>query len=197
MMNFGNNFNHKNLSERKNIILKLGADTDQIKKNYSENTRRNIKKAEKQDFSVSWNFNMKEIMALFTANRGQKLNISEYWTNRVMTISHAMHHKGKGHCVSLYNVKNECIAGAFYVLHDKRLYFLFSGSDAEVKKHGAMHFLINQLIEKHNSSGILLDFEGSNNEGLARFYKSFGGIEQNYPMLNINRLPFYLSWLKK
>jgi hypothetical protein len=29
------------------------------------------------------------------------------------------------------------------------------------------------------------------------FYKSFGAVPEIYPAIKINRLPFYLKWLKR
>ena len=37
-----------------------------------------------------------------------------------------------------------------------------------------MPFLIDQFIKTSANSSFLFDFEGSNDENLARFYKSFG-----------------------
>lgn len=197
MLNYGNNFSLPKLTERRNIVLRLNNNIDQIREKYSENTRRNIKKAKREEFTISNNFDLKNIMRLFTVNKGVELKISEYWIKRVSSITHALHHKGYGQSMSLYNNYNECVAGVFYVFYEQRIYFLFSGSGEKARKSGAMHFLIDALIEKYANSSNILDFEGSNNEGLARFYKSFGAVEQNYPILKINRLPFYLKWLKK
>jgi hypothetical protein len=41
-----------------------------------------------------------------------------------------------------------------------------------------------------------LDFEGSNNPELARFYAGFGANESIYLHFVINRLPFPFSYLK-
>ena len=61
-------------------------------------------------------------------------------------------------------------------------------------KTGASHFLVNELMKLH--IGKIVDFEGSNIEGVARFYKGFGAHHTFYSTVKINRLPFYLRWLK-
>ncbi|PLW93161.1 MAG: hypothetical protein C0592_07185 [Marinilabiliales bacterium] len=196
-LNFGNNFKLPGLTEKKNLLLSLAHSSEILRKNYSENTRRNIKKAEKENFTVSHSFDLKNIMQLFSENKGAEIRISELWKKRVIAITSALHHKGIGHTISLYSNNNQCIAGAFYVVFEDRIYFLFSGSGQQAKSSGAMHLLIHTLIEKHASKMYFFDFEGSNNEGLARFYKGFGSTEQNYPELKINRLPYIFRWLKK
>ena len=50
---------------------------------------------------------------------------------------------------------------------------------------------------KAGRAGSMLDFEGSNDENLARFYMSFGSQEMKYATVRINRLPWYVKWLKR
>jgi hypothetical protein len=56
--------------------------------------------------------------------------------------------------------------------------------------------LVNAFIQEHAGSDSLLDFEGSDIESVDRFYTGFGAEIRPYPSLHINRLPFYLRWLK-
>jgi hypothetical protein len=43
----------------------------------------------------------------------------------------------------------------------------------------------------------MLDFEGSDIATVARFYAGFGAQQENYPVLQLNRLPWLFRWLKK
>lgn len=196
-LNYSNSFSEIMLKKNRNLVLKLDKDSDTLMNNYSENTKRNIKKAQKKDYTFHYNFDMNNIMHLFNENKGAELKLNKYWKNRVTEITHALHHKGFGHTISLYNKKNQCIAGAFYAEYKQRVYFLFSGSGSEAKSSGAMHFLIHSLINKYAGSNFIFDFEGSNNDGLARFYSGFGAFEQNYPIIRINKLPYYMKLFKR
>ena len=60
----------------------------------------------------------------------------------------------------------------------------------------AMPFLIDNFIKEASNSGLVFDFEGSNDLNLARFYKSFGAIDEPYQNLKINRLPLFLRLFK-
>ncbi len=60
-----------------------------------------------------------------------------------------------------------------------------------------MPFLIDSFIRQNAGKNITLDFEGSNDLNLARFYKSFGSKECAYQQVKINRLPFPVNLLKK
>ena len=48
--------------------------------------------------------------------------------------------------------------------------------------------MLNYVIKDFCESSYVFDFEGSDNEGLARFYKGFGGKEVYYPELRYNNL---------
>jgi len=57
--------------------------------------------------------------------------------------------------------------------------------------------LIDAFIKDNADKPLILDFEGSDIRNLAFFYSGFGAKDEQYPFLKINKLPFYLKWLKK
>ena len=78
-----------------------------------------------------------------------------------------------------------------------RIIFLFSGNTVIGKSSGAMSFLIDSVIQENSNKKIILDFEGSNDLGLARYYSSFGSIEHVYLHLKKNTLPFPVRLFKR
>jgi hypothetical protein len=59
-----------------------------------------------------------------------------------------------------------------------------------------MHFLFDNIIYQFAGHNMFLDFEGSEIESIARFFKGFGSDKVNYYRLKLNRLPFFLKWMK-
>lgn len=80
------------------------------------------------------------------------------------------------------------LAGAIFMKTDCRVTFLFSGNSIEGKEKQAMSFMLDQVIRKYAGQDIVFDFEGSDNDQLARYYLGFGGKEVKYPSLAFNRL---------
>ena len=62
-----------------------------------------------------------------------------------------------------------------------RITFLFSGNNALGKELQAMTFLIDQVIREFAGQPLVLDFEGSDDENLARFYLGFCSKQVLYP----------------
>ena len=71
------------------------------------------------------------------------------------------------------------------------------GNHPDGKVIGASHALIDAFIKDHAGQDLILDFEGSDIPNLAFFYNGFGATEEIYPALKINKLPWYVRWLKK
>ena len=62
-----------------------------------------------------------------------------------------------------------------------RLTFLFSGNSEKGKACQAMTFLLDAVIRSYALHPMLLDFEGSDDENLARYYQGFGSSVVCYP----------------
>ena len=160
-------------------------------KGFSTNLKRKIKKAEKSDLSVVSNVKPEEIIRIFQENKGKELkNLEEVDYQKLRRLAYMGVYKGQVQNYGVYSPKNELCAGAIFVRSKHKIIFLFSGLTPEGRELNAMALLISSFIKDHSQHHITLDFEGSNDPQLARFYKSFGAITSTYPHLEINNLPF-------
>ena len=162
-----------------------------IAKKYSTNTKRNLKKGLKNNLSLMKNIKPEAVINLFQLNKGKQI---EKWKSqhyhKLTRLMYSSVYKGKGLVYGVFTEANQLCAGAFFVKSNNRLIFLFSGADKTAKETGAMTFLIDSVIREFSPSQLVLDFEGSNDPNLARFYKGFGAKKIEYMGLEINRLTF-------
>ncbi len=180
-----------------NITLQLGRDISVIENGYNENTRRNIKKATQSHVSMHKGFDIDAIIALFKNNKGEAIGQSDVWYSVLKTVAYQLRHRGLAATYSAVNEQNEIIAGILAVESGNRMILLFSGSGSEAREKGAMHFLVHSILADCCNTHQLFDFEGSNQENLARFYLGFGGHKTTYPFVRINHLPLCMRWLKR
>ena len=201
------NLNSTNLDIEKKVVttntnyeLKLNKSYDELYKGFSDNVRRNIKKAKKNELVVhSSEQSFAELIKLFRENKSKEVgnfSTSYYETLKNIHLS-ANQNNAQSYLISAFNPKKEIIAGALFLVSDNRAIFLFSSNSKAGKETGAMHFIIDSFIKKYANPDLLLDFEGSNNATLGRFYKSFGATVSYYPRLRINNLPPVVKWLKR
>ncbi len=171
---------------------------ERIRQNYSENTRRNIRKAEKNGVFVTGNARPEEIIHAFRAySKPYHVPYKEKDYKLLKHLIYAGMHKGMVDINVAYSETNNFCAGiVFYKSHGK-VVWLFSGSTPEARENGAMSMLVDDYISKNAGKDIVLDFEGSVNPGLARFYKSFGSKECLFLKISFNRMPWPLRPLMK
>lgn len=163
---------------------------EKIRKGYSENLVRNLRKAEKADLSVSKNIKPDDIIVLFRENRGKQIrHLHEKDYMRLKRIAYTCMYKGIASIQGVYDSRNRLVAGAFFILGNNKAIFLFSGLSEAGRESAAMPFLIDSFIRQHAGRHLTFDFDGSNDPSLARFYKSFGSRECTYQRLEITRHP--------
>ncbi len=190
------NEHHKGAKWHKNHLLDLIYPYDKLKTNYNTNTKRNLKKAGKSDLSLMKNIRPEDVVKLFRENRGATL---EKWADaHYQTLNRLMYaaiHKGMGTAYGVYTSTNELCAAAYFIKTRDRLIFLFSGTNNLAKETAAMTFLLDGVIAEYAKRQMVLDFEGSDDENLARFYKGFGSSEVHYPGICFSRMGTVLNFL--
>lgn len=189
----------------KNYELDLIEPYDILFRNYSANTKRNLKTAERSGLSISRNTDLQKVISLFRMNRGK--DIETLKDTDYKTFSHLasmLLEKKAAHVWGVSMPQEELCAGAVFIESNKRVLFIFSATNQVARKNGAMTFLIDNFIRENAQRNLILDFEGSNDADLARFYRGFGSTECTYHQYRKNTLPAILSksitfikWFKK
>mgnify|MGYP002622859723 FL=1 len=174
----------------RNVLLDLNQDFNDIKSHYHTNTKRNLAKAEANNLQIVDTVIPYHVVALFTDNRGALLDkwgdaeyarltkLAQTAVNRKAAFILGVTEKGVG----------QLLCAAIFMKTDKRITFLFSGLTEEGKQRQAMTYLLDYVIQKHANQPVTFDFEGSDDDNLARFYLGFGGEEVKYPSYAFNRL---------
>ncbi len=179
---------------RQNFVLALN-DYEQIFSSYRESIRRNIKKA-KQLCNIKKDVALAEIIDL---SRNYTTGYSALKSSDYIGFEHIyqmLKHQQKAITYGVY-LNDELVAGAAFVIDQKRAYYILVGHHPNSKTCGASHALINAFIQEHCNIGLMLDFEGSDIASLAFFYESFGATKEYYQQIKYNNLPFWMKWLKK
>ena len=167
----------------RNHLLDLHRDYNSLSFEYHDNTQRNLKKSLKYGLQLVEGVSIQELIRLFRNDRGAMV---KHWgdaeyarlerlTEAAITSSNAF----------VYGVKSsdndEIICGALFMKSHHRITFLFSGNSKVGKEVQAMSYLIDKVIQMYSGQPLVLDFEGSDDENLARFYHGFGGKPVSYP----------------
>ena len=174
--------------------LDLINDYQKIYKRYSQNTKRNIKKAISNKITIVRGLAVNEIIDLKRNNAVKSVSDYSYFIIRKI-ISFAVLHR-IGEIYGAYDKNNTLCSASFFITINSKTIYLYAGSNQIGKQDSAMFLLVDQYIKNNSEKNITLDFEGSKIPGLARFYNGFGAQPYNYNTIIINKMPWPLKYYK-
>ena len=182
----------------RNVELDLIYDYQYIYERYNSNTKRNLAKAAASQLSIDKDITPATIINIFANNRGKDVS---HWKEKeykrlLDLIDTAIYHE----CCFVCGVKDidgTTIGGGVFMCSHDRMIFLFSGTDESHRNKHALTFLLDYVIKEFSESSYVFDFEGSDNNGLARFYKGFGGREVSYPEVRYVNLKYISKLVTK
>ena len=172
----------------RNVLLDLNQDYAALRAGYHTNTKRNLSKAESHGLQVTDSVELDQIIDLFRDNRGATVSVwgdTEYAT--LLRLGEATMKRDAAFLVGVTDGV-EMLCGALFMQTADRITFLFSGCGQPGKQKQAMTFMMDQVIQRHAGQPMVFDFEGSDDENLARFYLGFGGMETKYPSYTFNNM---------
>lgn len=173
----------KGVELHRNHLLDLSSCYVVLLSHYHENTIRNLKKSFKHGLTLVKHPPISVVIDLFRANRGATVT---HWGDaeyrRLMALTDHAITSSNAFVYGVKNIDNEdIICGALFMKSHQRITFLFSGMNQIGKETGAMTFLIDQVIQEYAGQPLTFDFEGSDDDNLARFYQGFGSLPVAYP----------------
>lgn len=183
---FSYQFNHGNSPvlekltpkiEKVNYELNLNQSHDTIRLNYSKNLKRNLKKALKNDLSLTNTITVNQFLSFKKENTKHHIKKSQYTLMSSLLTQLIQLNKAQ-----FYGVLKEerVVAIGFFIHANKRIIHLFSASTQKGKTLAAVAYLFDHLIRENAHTNTLFDFEGSMIPGVAQFFKSFGAVNNSY-----------------
>ena len=191
-LNEGNIVENKlqGIDYHRNVVLDLSQDYATIRASYHNNTKRNLAKAENSGLQTVENPDLKQIVRLFRETRGATVGVwgdVEYAT--LIKLGETAMRRSAAFTLGVTEKgKEELLCGALFVKTASRVIFLFSGNSEKGKALQAMTFMMDSIIQRFAYQPITFDFEGSDDDNLARFYLGFGGEEKCYPSYTNNTM---------
>jgi len=183
------------VTPRINLELELIHSYEELNRNYSQNTRRNLRKALDAGVNIHKKIAADDLVALFRSNFGGKegkLGYKDYMT--ILNVINRSMEKACGTLLGAGAMENRLDAAAFFLRDNRRFIMLMGATDFTTRGNGAMFLLLDTFIREHAGEPFLLDFEGGNDPNLGRFYRSFGSRETLYSFVRISRIPKFFTF---
>jgi len=165
------------ISDSTNYILSLTDPYDAVLQNYSENCRRNVKRAYNSGLEFTDKISLEEVISLkrISEKEGRKEEHYAYVSKLFSTLNEM--HKTR---IFGAKIENHLVAAAIFAFSGQRAIFLLSASSDRGKEYRAMFLVVDAFIQMYSGTIKYLDFEGSNIGSIARFFRGFGAKPQIY-----------------
>ena len=188
-----------NCRENTNYELKLSNEYSELAKNYTSNTKVYLKKSNSNELYFATTTNTESFFDFYKKTMAKKIEgISERYYHQLKSLVERSIEYKTGHIFLVTDQSNQWLAAAFFTDWNYRLILLASAANEAGRRNSAMFFLIDRVIRKYSASPYVLDFEGSNIEGIARFFRGFGSEKTIYYSLWVSNLRLkFLLFLKK
>lgn len=169
---------------------------DDIIKRYSENHIRNIEKAQKKSIQIKETIsNINEVIMTFISNKGKELMLPNEFYVIFSKLYNYMNSEKLAYSITAENMGKEVYYAIFWKFK-KRLIFIFSATSSDAYSTGAPHLTIHNVISKFIPEGYIIDFEGTNDANLARFYEGFGALQCIYAKFSTYYSLNPLQWIR-
>jgi len=166
-----------------NYELSLNLSYKELWRNFNENTKRNIKKAQQNNLVIN-SCSVDYYIENFRENI--KKTVPQSTFSILKNITQHLIDTKNGEIYIVTNNNNECVAGVFIINTLNRLIYLISFSSSEGKDKSAMFYILDTILQKYSGNNKVLDFEGSSIPGIARFFEGFGATKFTFPKIQRN-----------
>lgn len=193
------NFSHPmgGLRTHANYILDLDRTYESIRSGYKKRLLENLQESSSFQLLYGKNEDYENSINLFRHEYGNRLSGTRQMDyQRFENLCHRLLEKKMIFSREARNESGKLMNSSIFLEDEHRIYNILSVTPAEGRKTRAHFFLLDQLIREFSSRKLVLDFEGSENPGIAEFYRKFGSVNQPYPFYRYNLLPFPLRLFK-
>lgn len=189
-INLNENNNLADMQPQSNYTLILNKSYSKIQQAYSKNCMRNVSKANSLGLIVEIIHDSAEMIQFLVDNTTEK---NESILENFRQIVRLGQLENKTQNIGVRNTDGDLIAAVCFLISQRRWVYLLAVSNDEGKTKSAMFALVDYVIQRNAESEFILDFEGSEIEGVARFYKGFGAVNRPYYVIKKFRPAFLVG----
>lgn len=189
-LNYFNQINHPT-AYRNNYLLALSTAFEP-----GSYFLRNLKKANNSNLHYRQSTNILKTIQLFRQVYAKRLPNLSCWAYRQLE-------KISNHCSQNNNLmirevvlNDEILAAVLLLKFKNRWYNILPCLTDKGRSLRANYFLYKNLIDEISGSNMILDFEGSDIDGIEFFYKKITETNQPYPFVHFNTLPKIIRLIK-
>jgi hypothetical protein len=192
-LNYGNEYNQATVAWP-NRILPLNRPFIQIEKKFRKDF---VKKIKCNNLVYDTDDNVEKVISLFIKNYSSRIHAAPQDYKNILQLSLLLKKKKKLFIRKVSDPNGQLLSIAIFLKDKRRIYYVMSITLPEGRKKESNYFLLYYVVKEFSDQNLIFDFEGSAIPSIQLFFKKFGSIEQSFPVVRINHLPFFIKGVKQ
>lgn len=183
--------NNSEVQPKLNLIIDLSKKYEDISQHYTKACKRNLKKST-TNFSITQSTDIKLLLLFYQQAYGHLATYKSKHYQGLERLLISLQNQGQ---LQLYTVilEQEVVFVGALIDDGKRLYYLMGAPNEAGRKARITYVFIDYILRKFAQTNYIFDFEGSEIENVATFYRSFNPTEEYYYTMRFNHLPSFLQ----
>jgi hypothetical protein len=166
--------------KRINLVLSLNHSLKEIESSFSSHHRRNLKKAANNNLSIE-ETDLESFGSFHKESSwNKKYGLKDKHLGILLRLVEESIKRRAGKVFAVKDIESNIVSLSFVTNSRSRITYLFPVTNKKGYELNAQYYLLQSLIKNSVGKEILLDFEGSEIKGIARFYSGFGAKQENY-----------------
>lgn len=187
LLNFGLKENYKKAFE-----LDLIRNYSHISNHYSNFLKEILNSYERKQYNLVAGIQLMDLLQLHNDNASfSSTKLSNDQLKVIRKLGLLCLRLNSGDIIGAYNNQNLLCAAALFISSHNKAYILFSAQTRLASKENVWLYILDYFIKKHSEKNLTLCiFEKVETKSVLRL---FGAISTKYPVLQINKKPWYLK----
>jgi hypothetical protein len=195
--NYANTINAGLVTARTNFVLGLRVGYESIYENYAADLKRILRKNVKNEMVYSRQSKIEFTVQLYQENYAYRTpHLSRQDYEKFITVCNLLNAKKMCFTRSMCAKDGSVLCSLICLADEKRIYTIINPSTETGRKKEAAIFLFDELIKEFSGMDVVLDFVGSDLNGVQFFLKKYSPINQPVFYYHYNNLPFPVKLLK-
>ena len=187
----------KKTTRHLNLVLGLDKAYSELQKRYSSNHKRNIQKVVKAKLHLN-DLSVAEFQEMYQSTGwDKKYGLKDEHFIRLVDLLKTAVSDSCARLISIEDKHQNKLAACALFEYKNRITYLFPITSEQGYQQNAQFFLIDTIIRENEESEKVIDFEGSAIEGIKRFYKGFGAMDEFYYSYGFAKFKFLKPILRK
>ncbi len=192
-LNYGNEYKQAAVVWPNSILL-LNRPFIEIEGNFRKDF---VKKTKNNNLIYEADDNVEKIISLFIKNYSGRIHASPQDYKDILQLYLLLKKKEQLFIRKVSAPDGQLLSIAVFLKDKRRIYYVMSVTLPEGRKRESNYLLLYSVIKEFSSQNLIFDFEGSAIPSIQLFFKKFGSIEQPFPVVRINHLPFFIKSTKQ